>query len=431
MRSSILSALAVVLTAGTGTPAELTPEALLPVHGAQDAYKPCAAFAGDAYLVAWQAGRTAPGDLRAGVKFSGDIVGCRVGKDGRPLDAKPFVICGATDLQEQPQAASNGKIFLVVWQDLRPSTSSGQATGRDWDVYAARVTTEGKVLDPNGFLVSGGQHNQALPRVVWDGRAFLVVWQDFRSGRFYEIFGAYVGTDGRVSEAQGIRIASQNGAHLYTPTVGSDGSGRSYVYWVARVAGLWGAGSSGGHLLEGGKVTPAYSWDPKSAGERTLLKTGPSGETNPLSMTFGGGDYLSAWQNWGSRAKNPLPEHNASLYDAGGKRIKTLNLGGANGGYAICPEVCWDGSAFVAAWDQVEQLSRPRQGKYNAAYVSRISAAGEVIGERQQLSGAFESPAHEACVASDGAGSSLIAYEKHPEKADTPIKIGFRIMTAK
>ena len=30
--------------------------------------------------------------------------------------------------------------------------------------------------------------------------------------------------------------------------------------------------------------------------------------------------------------------------------------------------------------------------------------------------------------ASDAAGSTLIAYEKHPDKPETPIKIGFRML---
>ena len=41
------------------------------------------------------------------------------------------------------------------------------------------------------------------------------------------------------------------------------------------------------------------------------------------------------------------------------------------------------------------------------------------------------SPAAEPAAASDGAGSTLVAYEKHPEKGDVPIKIGFRMLTVK
>ncbi|MCX7806769.1 MAG: hypothetical protein N3A38_16520, partial [Planctomycetota bacterium] len=106
----------------------LSPEKVLPLHEDRDAYTPCAAKVGDAYIVAWQSGRLAPGDLREGFRFKGDIVGCRVDKSGNVLDAAPFAICEAGDLQERPRAAAGRDVALVVWHDLR--------NGKDWDVYA-------------------------------------------------------------------------------------------------------------------------------------------------------------------------------------------------------------------------------------------------------------------------------------------------------
>jgi hypothetical protein len=424
-----------ILLTGMTMGGELSPETLLPVHAERDAYKPCVAFAKDTYLVAWQSGRLAPGDLREGLNFNGDIVGCRVGKDGKSLGATPFVICEAADLQEQPQAASNGDVFLVVWQDLR--------NGKDWDVYASRVTTDGKVLDKDGFMVSGGAHNQALPRVVWDGKTFVVVWQDFRSNRFYEVFGARVDTDGKVLDPQGFAVSSADGisfaqekdAHRFMPAAASAGGGRSYVYWVGRSMGTWGHGHSGGDMVVDGKASWAYRFTPGDnlAGEREALKTGPVGKVSPLSLAAGneGKVYLAAWQNHipYSRGKGPS-QCNAALYDEAGKRTKTLNVLGGDG-FVIAPEVCWDGSAFVAAWDQVQSASRPQTGRFNAAYVSRISPEGAVTMAPQLLAGSLTSPAHEAAVASDGAGTTMIAYEKHPEKADVPIKIGVRVLTSK
>jgi len=54
--------LAATLAARAGD--SLAPEKALPVHDGRDAYKPCAAFVKDGYVVAWQSGRLAPGDLR-------------------------------------------------------------------------------------------------------------------------------------------------------------------------------------------------------------------------------------------------------------------------------------------------------------------------------------------------------------------------------
>ena len=88
-------------------------------------------------------------------------MGCRLDSSGRLLDKQPVVICAAKDLQERPRVAFGGGVFLVVWQDLR--------NGKDWDVYAARITLQGRVLDKDGFAVSNTRHSQALPDVSWDG----------------------------------------------------------------------------------------------------------------------------------------------------------------------------------------------------------------------------------------------------------------------
>ena len=147
----------------------------LPVHEGRDAYEPAIAYGDGVYLVVWKSGHLAPGDLRDGVKYQGDIVGCRLDSSGRLLDKQPVVICAAKDLQERPRVAYGGGVFLVVWQDLR--------NGKDWDVYAARITPQGRLLDTDGFVVSNARHSQALPEVSWDGQNFQVVWQDFRSGK--------------------------------------------------------------------------------------------------------------------------------------------------------------------------------------------------------------------------------------------------------
>ena len=67
------------------------------------------------------------------------------------LDGGEFLIDTSTlvpapDYQENPAVAFDGANFLVVWQDYR--------SGGDSDIYGARVTPEGTVLDPAGFVIS-------------------------------------------------------------------------------------------------------------------------------------------------------------------------------------------------------------------------------------------------------------------------------------
>ena len=125
---------------------------------------PVAAYDGKGtYLLVWQQGRFYH------QTESADIVAARVDASGRVLDRQPIFVCNVEASQEQPRVAYSGGRFLVVWHDLR--------NGRDWDVYGARVSAEGKVLDPGGFLVAGGPQNQASPVVAAAPDGFLVVWQ--------------------------------------------------------------------------------------------------------------------------------------------------------------------------------------------------------------------------------------------------------------
>ncbi|MBA4388314.1 MAG: hypothetical protein C0404_10060 [Verrucomicrobia bacterium] len=427
----ILAGLAIFLAEGPAAAGEtLAPERVLPLHEERDAYTPCAAFVKDNYIVAWQSGRLAPGDLREGYKFNADIVGCRIDKSGNALDAKPFVICKAGDLQERPRLAAGKDVALIVWHDLR--------NGKDWDVYAARVSPDGKVLDPDGFLVSGGAHNQACPRVAWDGKTFVVVWQDYRGGKKYEIYVARVGADGKVLDAEGIRmVASDSELVCYDPAVASSGDGRSCVFWSCDdPPGVYRRHPAfEGLFLVDGKPSELFYQEVVAGGHESV----PGGANTPLFAAAGQTTYLLAWRTeaFVGRGKGGHTGVNAWFFDAQGTKGASLTLSGAQQ-RIMNADLAWDGSAFVAAWTEyvkawgvwngVKGWSTPVE----AASVSRISEQGKLVGAVQEVAGkAGAPPAANVCVASDGAGTSLIAYEKHPETGDIPIKIAFRMLIAK
>jgi hypothetical protein len=64
----------------------------------------------------------------------------------------------------------------------------------------------------------------------------------------------------------------------------------------------------------------------------------------------------------------------------------------------------------------------------------RFSAEGKALSEEEeQIAGAPDTPAYRPAVASDGAGTTLVAYERHPdsEDVDALIVIGFRMLKRK
>lgn len=429
----LIAALFLISAAGSRAGEALSPEAFLPLADNRDAYEPGAAFGKDVFLVAWQSGNLGEGDLRQGIKYVGDLVACRVDKNGKALDAKPFAVSSAPDLQERPRIAfapstgsGPGGVFLVVWQDLRNE--------KDWDVYAARVTPEGKVLDPDGILVAGGAHNQAVPEVGWDGKNFQVVWQDFRSNARYEVYGARVSTDGKVLDPQGVFLVTEKDPYSrYNPTVAAiPGGDKSLLLWFG-LSNNRGVPISGTHLLADGKVAggPIFT----NAIDRGPAPGGQYGQF-PASLTAGPSGYLATWTT-GIRYGRGSAANDAqgAIFKPDGsldKKFLLAGKGGVAGERIRNPQSAWDGSSFVVAWDQLSGEGSDGKLKWpgEAVFAARVSAAGEPSAG-QLVSGTGTSPAIKPAVASDGAGTTLIAYEKHPEKADVPITIGFRMLTTK
>ena len=126
-------------------------------------YLPDVAFNGTNYLVVWQE--------------KNDIYGIRVSPAGVVLDSDPKEIYKDNGFfQERPKVCSDGNGWLVIWQDGRPSA------GLETDIYAARISPDGTVLDPQGILISSGVDWQRDPVAAFDGQNYMIVWEDERDG---------------------------------------------------------------------------------------------------------------------------------------------------------------------------------------------------------------------------------------------------------
>ena len=170
---------------------------------------PAVAFGKKVYLVAWSDGSRMLG------KETADICCARVEPDGgKSLDPKGIVVCRAENLQGRPAVAFDGTNFLVVWQDLR--------NGTDYDLYAARVTEEGKVLDPSaslragpdGFPVVKRPSNQAWPTVAFAAGNYVVAWMDARQYPVYGIYFARVSPEGKVLDPEGLPADAEDPAKI-------------------------------------------------------------------------------------------------------------------------------------------------------------------------------------------------------------------------
>jgi len=115
---------------------------------------PSIAWNGTEALIAWVAGQQMDPN-------GWEILGAFANADGSAL-ADPMTIPRSGNPQKSPAIATGGVNDLVVW-----SESS--------DVYAARLMRGGASLDAGGILVA---HGAWQARVVFDGAAYLVVWNN-------------------------------------------------------------------------------------------------------------------------------------------------------------------------------------------------------------------------------------------------------------
>ncbi|MEO0228171.1 MAG: T9SS type A sorting domain-containing protein, partial [candidate division WOR-3 bacterium] len=247
---------------------------------------PSVAFGGTNYLVVWQDYRNNPD--------TSDIYGARVSPNGVVLDPQGIPISTAADSQLYPSVAFDGTNYLVVWQDYRSGTGYS-------DIYGARVSPSGTVLDTAGIPISTAAYDQWSPSVAFDGTNYLVVWQDRRSSSYYDIYGARVSQSGTVLDTAGIPISTAANWQWF-PSVAFGGTN----YLV-----VWSDSRSGSWDIYGARVSPSGTvLDPNGI----PISTADYGQYYP-SVAFDGTNYLVVWQDYRS-----------GYYDIYGARVSPSGL---------------------------------------------------------------------------------------------------------
>lgn len=283
----------------------------VPVYaGANDQRQPSAAFNGSDYLVVWQ-------DERMG--DSADIRGIRISQSGARLDPAPVYVCASGKAQSRPAAASDGADFLVAWSDLRDDTA---------DIYAARVSHDGVVLDTSGIVVCNAAGAQTLPAVTYNGADYLVVWQD-RRDMACRIYAARVTSGGTVLDPQGFRVCD-SASLQQNPGVAFDGA-NCLVVWSDNRAGtdIFGARiDANGHVL-----------DPTG-----LMLSPDSLNGSQPAVTYCGNWYFVAW------VRSPRSIDGAFVSRAG-KVMDTVNSIWNQNAVQRYPAVAYDGTNIAVVWE--------------------------------------------------------------------------------
>ncbi len=295
---------------------------------------PAVAFDGTNYLLVWE-------DERYGTT---DIYGARFAPDGTVLDPAGFPISRADDQQRSPSVIFGNSAYLVVWDDDRYGSH---------DIYGARVTTDGTVLDTTGIVISTAAGYQLSPYCAYDGTNFLVVWE--YQGASYDLYGARVSGAGTVLDPSGIAIA--NGpAHEYFPEVAFDGTN----YLVA-----WKRYYNNNHYIYGTRITPGGTvLDPSGF----LVSYSGATQGDP-SLAYNGTDYLVAWEDSRNGSMDIYAARvtsSGTVLDPGGIAVST------DGSAQYPPAVTFNGDDYVIVWSDYRNTNTD-------IYGARVSVTGTVL----------------------------------------------------
>ncbi|MDZ4383977.1 MAG: hypothetical protein U0940_00690, partial [Nitrospirota bacterium] len=166
------------------------------------------------YLVVWS-------DRRSGETF--DIYGTRISPEGRVMDKEGIVISGAPADQYYPSVAWNGKVHLVTWMDMRGREESAA-------IYGARITPEGRVLEPEGLPIATSPEFHAVPFVIAKGEEFLVLWEREKKVTHKDVYAVRLDSSGQILDPEPIGIITEF-EHQSQVSVSTDGQ-RYFIVWM-------------------------------------------------------------------------------------------------------------------------------------------------------------------------------------------------------
>ena len=282
--------------------------------------------------------------------FGSDIYGARLTSSGTLLDTDGLLLSASANKQTFPGCAFDGTNYLVAWEDNQNSDTL--------KIYAGLINQAGTLLSPGVFQISNTSGYQRYPSVTFDGSNYLVVWADERAGS--DIYGTRVSPQGNVLDPSGIQICTFTSTQTI-PSVSSNSS-QSLVVWVdyrSSPTEIWGA-----RIDQSGNVLEPNGF--QIYGE---MGSGAGG----VGVSFGTDSYLVVWarQSGGSNA-----------YDIYGGRVSTDGIVLDPVGFAIStatnnqdgPDVSFDGTNFFVVW-----MDNRNHQSEDDVYGARVASDGTVL----------------------------------------------------
>jgi len=315
-------------------------------------YFPAVTYGGSYFLVVWHDDRNVSTDF--------DIYGARVTSDGIVLDPQGIPICTQSAPQFDPNAAFDGNNFFVVWTDARLGNG---------DLYGTRLSPSGTVLDPQGIPISTAPRMQGDVEIAFDGSNYLITWDDERNfpTNDFDVYGARVTPGGTVLDTSGIPICTVSGGQGPS-AIAYDGTNYLVIWNDARV-------HSDSSDIYGARLNP----------QGIVLDTNGFFIGNAdnwvswfISVAFDGTNYLAVWQDYSDTTGFDIY---GARVNPSGVVVDTIKIPIARRiGSEDSPCVAFDGMNYLVAWYGAAD-SIP----FAAIFYRRISPAGAMLDSSEKI----------------------------------------------
>lgn len=338
---------------------------------------------------------------------SARIRAARISADGKVLDAAGIEAAPAgAGVQERPRVAFGGGVFLVVWQDSR--------NGRDYDILGITVNPDGRLSLDQPVVIAGGPRNQVLPDVASDGKGFVVVWQGLSGDETaYRGYAAAVSPDGKVGKVVETGITPQpkvawNGAG-YLAAGGGAGFWQGSVHAVRLDA----SGAPLGKPAEVIKGTKAAVFSLSGVPGRGWLVV--SHRSPPDPWGWGGPGAMRAVLV----SADGRPENTDGVKEPSGVRERLpgwLDMGREKTATSTWPwgesASAFDGQRSVVVWQRHHLCGEKMTGFINCDLIAARVDGYQSLDPPGVPVAAGDAEETRPAVASDGAGGLLVVYEK-------------------
>ncbi|MFA5034092.1 MAG: T9SS type A sorting domain-containing protein [bacterium] len=277
----------------------------------------------------------------------------RVDQSGKVIDSIPIIISPPAKTTFLSDISFDGTNYFPVWLQWNDSCS-----GNRYDLFGSRVSPNSTVIDSNGVCIVMEKEDQRNASIAFGGSNYFVVWEDWRqdSLHYSDIYGARVTKEGTLIDSTCIKISPPCSSRLSygDPLITFDGE-NYFVVWEKNIGSMAMCTKSlyGTKIDTAGKIIDSQSV--------SITNTGTVGGTYYLdhSVASNKNNYFIVYNHFGDIC--------GTFMDHSGNIIKNNMLVSTDGYRQYdqkCPSVASDGKDYFVVWEDYSDETYYKPGIY-------------------------------------------------------------------